>query len=96
MNWFWHAVWICLVVIPVTILWIICITDIIFNRNDLVWWKRLGVLLLVLVPFIGPIAYAFMHPIFHGQREDVYEENGERDFDEAPIVASGEYPRIIA
>jgi hypothetical protein len=61
-NWFWHALWLCLVVIPVTILWIVCIIDVIFNRGDLVWWKRLAYLGLVLIPFIGAIIYIGVTP----------------------------------
>jgi hypothetical protein len=52
-----------------TILWIICLVDVIFHRHDLVWWKRLGWFLLILVPLIGPIIYAFTTPIFDGRRD---------------------------
>ncbi len=85
MNWFWHALWICFVVIPVTILWIICILDVIFNRGDLVWWKRLGYLVLVLVPFIGPIIYACVSPLFRHPREDAYDEGADLH-DRSPLV----------
>lgn len=62
MNWLWHALWLCFVVIPVTILWIVCLVDVIFNRRDLVWWKRLAYLALVLIPFIGAIIYMGITP----------------------------------
>jgi hypothetical protein len=59
MNWFWHALWICLFVIPITILWGVCIFDLVWRRRDLVWWKRLAWLVLVLVlPVIGALIYA--------------------------------------
>jgi hypothetical protein len=59
MNWFWHALWICLVVIPVAILWGACIFDIVVRRHDMVWWKRVLWLLLVLVlPVLGALIYA--------------------------------------
>lgn len=59
MNWFWHTLWICLVVIPVAILWAVCIFDIVVRRGDLVWWKRLLWLVLVLfVPLLGALIYA--------------------------------------
>jgi hypothetical protein len=61
-NWFWHTVWLCLVVIPAAILWIVCIIDVVFNRGDLVWWKRLAYLGLVLIPFIGAIIYIGVTP----------------------------------
>lgn len=75
MNWFWHTLWICLVVIPVSILWIVCMVDIIFNRNDLVWWKRLGWLLVVLIPFVGAIAYAAVSPLFRHPQPAIYGED---------------------
>ncbi len=59
MNWFWHALWICLVVIPITILWAACVFDIVWRRRELVWWKRLAWLVLVIVvPVIGALIYA--------------------------------------
>jgi hypothetical protein len=58
MNWFWHTVWICFVVIPVAILWGASIFDIVVRRKDLVWWKRVLWLVLVLViPVIGALIY---------------------------------------
>ena len=62
MNWLWHALWLCLVIIPVTILWLVCIWDVIFNRRDVSWVKRLGYLLLVLIPFVGAIIYIGITP----------------------------------
>ena len=69
MNWFWHAVWICFVVIPVTILWIFCIFDVLFRRNDLIWWKRLLWFVVLLVPLIGALIYAATTPLFREARE---------------------------
>jgi hypothetical protein len=77
MNWFWHAIWIFFVVIPVSILWIACIFDVVFNRNDLVWWKRLGWFAVVLVPFIGAIVYSFFTPMFHRDRDHAYDDEDE-------------------
>lgn len=89
MNSFWHAVWVCLVVIPVTILWVVCMVDVIINRGDLVWWKRLGWLLLLLVPFFGPIIYALASrsPMF---RRGVYDERiREERMDDMPHMVMG-------
>ena len=59
MNWFWHAIWISLIVIPATILWIVAIVDVIFRRHDLSTGKRIGFLALILfIPIIGALIYA--------------------------------------
>jgi hypothetical protein len=58
MDWFWHAIFICLVVIPVTILWIVAIFDIVFRRHDLRAISRIGLLVMVLfLPVIGALLY---------------------------------------
>jgi hypothetical protein len=62
MDWFWHALWICFVVIPVTVLWITCVVSI-FVRHDLSIWARLGWLLVVLViPLFGALLYLLFTP----------------------------------
>jgi amino acid transporter len=58
MDWFWHAIWICLVVIPVTILWIVAIFDVVFRRHDLSAGARIAILIMVLLlPAIGALIY---------------------------------------
>jgi hypothetical protein len=62
MNWFWHAILIALVVIPVTILWLGCVFDI-FRRHDLgaastVLW----LLAILVVPFLGSLIYLLARP----------------------------------
>ena len=62
MQWFWHAIWIALVVIPVTILWLGCVLDL-FRRHDLsvvaqVLWL-VGVLVL---PVLGALIYLIARP----------------------------------
>lgn len=58
MNWFWHAVWICLIVIPTTILWIACVYDIVFRRHSMSAWARiLWLLIVLLVPVLGAVIY---------------------------------------
>jgi hypothetical protein len=62
MNWFWHAIWIALVVIPVTILWLSCVFDI-FRRDDLGVASRVLWLLGVLVlPIFGSLLYLITRP----------------------------------
>jgi hypothetical protein len=57
MDWFWHAIWVCVVVIPVTILWLAVIIEIV-TRHDLSWWKRVAWVLFALVlPLIGAMIY---------------------------------------
>jgi Phospholipase_D-nuclease N-terminal len=57
-NWFWHALWICFVVIPATILWLVCIFDIVFRQRQMAVWKRIVWLIVVLVlPLFGALIY---------------------------------------
>ena len=59
MNWFWHALLICLVVIPAALLWAGSIIHIVLYRKDLPWWRRLLWLALVLfIPLVGALIYA--------------------------------------
>jgi hypothetical protein len=61
-SWFWHALWIAIVVIPVTILWISCVFDI-FNRRDLGAGARVLWLLGILVlPVFGSLLYLITRP----------------------------------
>jgi hypothetical protein len=60
-NWFWHPLLICLVVIPATILWIVCLFDVIVRRHDLSVVRRLlYVLLILFLPVIGALTYLFL------------------------------------
>jgi phospholipase D-like protein len=57
MDWFWHVVWVCLVVIPIVLLWIAVVVEL-FRRDDLKGWMKLLWLLFVLVfPVLGAITY---------------------------------------
>ena len=59
MDWFWHVLVLCFVIIPITLLWMACLWDILIRRRDLTWWKRLIYILLILVfPLIGALIYA--------------------------------------
>jgi hypothetical protein len=57
MDWFWHVLWVCLVVIPIALLWVAVVVEL-FRRHDLAGWMKLLWLLFVLVlPVIGAITY---------------------------------------
>jgi hypothetical protein len=57
-NWLWHALWICLIVIPATILWLFSVYDIIFRQHKMATWKRIVWLLVVLfIPILGALIY---------------------------------------
>jgi hypothetical protein len=61
-NWFWHAIWICFVVIPVVILWVWCLADI-FIRHDLTGLKKTTwVVLILLIPWFGALVYLIVRP----------------------------------
>jgi hypothetical protein len=60
-SWFWHALWICLIVIPAALLWVGAVFHIVLFRADLKWWHRLIWLAVVLlIPVVGALAYAFV------------------------------------
>jgi type VI protein secretion system component VasK len=57
MDWFWHVLVICLVVIPVTIMWLAIAFEL-FTRRDLKWWQRVAWILFILIfPLIGSLIY---------------------------------------
>ena len=61
-NWFWHAIWIAFVIIPVALLWIFCLVDV-FVRRDLTGLKKATwVVLVLLFPWIGALLYLFVRP----------------------------------
>lgn len=62
MNWFWHAIWVALVVIPVTVLWIACLFDIVLRRDLGVAARVLWVLGILVVPFLGSLVYLLFRP----------------------------------
>jgi hypothetical protein len=62
MDWFWHALMICLVVIPVTLLWVSCLVDIVLRSDLAGWHKALWVLLVLLVPVFGALIYLVVRP----------------------------------
>jgi hypothetical protein len=73
-NWFWHALWICLIVIPTTILWLACVYDIVFRRRSMSAWARVIWLLIVLVlPVVGAVIYLVAFGDALG-REDSYRD----------------------
>lgn len=57
MDWFWHVLWICAVVIPVTVIWIAVLIEL-FRRRDISAGARVAWLLFILVfPLIGAVIY---------------------------------------
>jgi type VI protein secretion system component VasK len=56
-EWFWHVLLICVVVIPVTVMWLAIIFEL-FTRWDLKWWQRIAwVIVVLLLPLIGSLIY---------------------------------------
>ena len=55
MDWFWHALLVCFVIITATVLWLAIIVELI-RRHDLSTWGRIGWLLVILIfPVIGSL-----------------------------------------
>jgi hypothetical protein len=61
-TWFWHAILIALVIVPVSVLWFSCVLDI-FIRANLGPLARVGWLLTILVlPVVGSLLYLIARP----------------------------------
>jgi hypothetical protein len=57
MDWFWHVLWICAVVIPVAVMWVAVVIEL-FRRGDISGRVRVAWLVFVLVlPLIGSVVY---------------------------------------
>lgn len=92
MNWFWHAMLICFVVIPVALLWAGSIIHIILYRKDLPWWRRLlWLAFVVLVPLVGALIYAAVAVERTGGRPTAYGSLDE--FREAGALTDAQYQR---
>jgi hypothetical protein len=61
-NWFWHALWISLLVIPTTLLWISCVVSIFIRDNLSLPGKILWLLAIFVLPIIGSLAYIALSP----------------------------------
>jgi hypothetical protein len=60
MDWFWHVLIVCVVVIPVTVLWLAIIVELI-RRRDLSAMARVAWLVAVLVlPLFGSLIYVIV------------------------------------
>lgn len=57
MEWFWHTLVICLIVVPITIIWLTVAIEI-FRRHDLSAFQRIcWLLVLFILPLLGAITY---------------------------------------
>lgn len=57
MEWFWHVLVICVIVIPITIMWIAIAIEI-FRRHDLNAFQRIcWLLVLFMFPLLGAVVY---------------------------------------
>jgi uncharacterized protein (DUF58 family) len=57
MDWFWHVLVVCVIVVPVTVMWIAIIVEL-FRRHDLSGLARATWLVLLFVlPLIGSFLY---------------------------------------
>jgi Phospholipase_D-nuclease N-terminal len=87
MDWFWHVLWVCLVVIPIALLWIAVVVEL-FRRHDLSGSMKLLWLLFVLVlPVIGAITYVIVTWL---------QADRARDLGAAPHSPSGTPPSSVA
>ena len=71
MDWFWHALVICLVVIPVTLMWVAVVIEL-FRRRDLSVPTRFAWLMGVLVfPLLGCLVYLTVTWLRAGKGHDM-------------------------
>lgn len=69
MDWFWHVLVICVIVIPITIMWLAVAVEI-FRRPDLSVFQRICWLLAILiVPLLGAITYLIVSWRTVGRKE---------------------------
>jgi hypothetical protein len=77
---FWDLFWLFAIFIPLTILWVTCVIDIAFKRDDLTGFARAGwVLLIIILPAIGSLAYLAFGGAGKGVRQGVASEEAPRD-----------------
>jgi hypothetical protein len=81
-DWFWHAIWIGLVLIPVTILWIATVIDIIWRYPGSTSGRLVWLLIVLLIPVIGALVYIFRRPpITSDHADDHGSDSWTRDLD---------------
>lgn len=60
---FWDVFWLLFIWIPLLLLWAFALIDI-FGRDDLSGgWKAVWVLVVILLPFLGTLAYLLFRPV---------------------------------
>jgi len=57
MDWFWHMLLICLVVIPVTIMWLAVAFELITRKNLKGWQRVAWIVVILILPIIGSLIY---------------------------------------
>lgn len=87
MDWFWHVLVVCVIVVPVTVMWIAIIVEL-FRRHDLSGLARATWLVLLFVlPLIGSLLYV----IVTWRRGE-----GDREVSEAPVAGDSVRPSTIS
>jgi hypothetical protein len=82
---FWDAFFLCLIYLPLVLLWAFSLFDI-FDREDMSGvWKAIWVAAVVLVPFFGTLAYLVVRR--PGARRDQRAANGRAEPDYAARYA---------
>ena len=58
-DWFFHTLWLCMIIIPIAIVWCYAVFDLVWRRHDMRWWMRLiWLVIVVIIPVIGGCVYA--------------------------------------
>jgi hypothetical protein len=71
-SWFWSLLWLLLIVVPVTLLWVAAIFDI-FRRVDMGGvLKAIWLVIVIVIPFLGAVLYFLFRPIGRMMHGEVY------------------------
>lgn len=86
MDWFWHALLVCVVVIPITIMWVAVVIEIL-RRHDLGAVGKVCWLVAILVfPLLGPVTYLVV----------TWRRAGSRRVEEPPLGAAPADPSTVS
>ncbi len=62
MNWFWHALWIAFVLIPLALLWGLTVMDIILRPGMSVLGRFAWLIVVLALPLFGALIYLLSRP----------------------------------
>jgi hypothetical protein len=99
-DWFWHAVWLCMIIIPIAIIWCYAVFDLVWRRHDMRWWVRLLWLVVVVIfPVVGGCVYAAIATSTRGAPMRPSDEISNADLDHLHargLISDADYVRHMS